>query len=95
MIRDPRIAFEQLFGAGATPEERQIRLQTQGSLLDWITKEIGALKRNLGASDSQRMEQYLSAVREVERRIQKIVERNTSGEERGDPHGSGRRSGLF
>ena len=41
MIRDPRIAFEQLFGAGATPEERQIRLQTQGSLLDWITKEIG------------------------------------------------------
>ena len=82
MIRDPRIAFEQLFGAGATPEERQARLQTQGSLLDWVTKEIGALKKNLGASDRQRMEQYLSSVREVEQRIQKIVERNTSGEPR-------------
>jgi len=85
MIRDPRIAFEQLFGAGATPEERQVRLQTQGSLLDWITKEIGSLKKNLGTNDSRRMEQYLNSVREVERRIQKIVERNTSGEEREIP----------
>jgi len=85
MIRDPRIAFEQLFGAGATPEERQIRLRTQGSMLDWITKEIGSLTKNLGSADRQRMEQYLSSVREVERRIQKIVERNTSGEEREIP----------
>ena len=85
MIRDPRIAFEQLFGAGATAEERQIRIRTQGSILDWIRDEVGALKRSLGAGDGHRMEQYLSSVREIERRIQQTVERNESGEEREIP----------
>ena len=85
MIRDPRVAFEQLFGAGATPEERQIRMRTQGSILDWIKEEVGYLQRSLGSADSQRMEQYLGSIRELERRIQQTVERNSSGEEREIP----------
>ena len=59
LIRDPRVVFEQLFGSGATPEERQIRLQEDGSILDWIGGEVSRLVRDLGVSDRRRMEQYL------------------------------------
>jgi hypothetical protein len=82
MVRDPRVVFEQLFGAGATPEERQIRLRQEGSILDWISGDLGSFMRGLGPNDRQRMDQYLENVREIERRLQRVVERNTSGEER-------------
>ena len=85
MVRDPRVAFEQLFGAGATAEERQIRLETDGSILDWISSEVASLKRELGTGDQQRMDQYLQNVRELERRIQLVVAQNESGEEREIP----------
>jgi hypothetical protein len=82
MIRDPRVAFDQLFGAGGTAEERAARRQTTGSILDWITGRVSELKRELTASDARRMEQYLENIREIERRIQRIEARNSSGEPR-------------
>jgi hypothetical protein len=82
MIRDPRVAFDILFGAGGTPEERAARRNTQGSILDWITGRVAELQRQLKPSDRQRMEQYLDNIREIERRIQRIEAQNTSGEER-------------
>jgi hypothetical protein len=82
MIRDPRVAFEQLFGAGGTPEERAARNKSTGSILDWITGRVAQLNRELGAGDRRRMEQYLDHIREIERRIQQVEARNTSGEER-------------
>ncbi len=85
MIRDPRVAFDQLFGAGGTAEERSARRQTTGSILDWITGRVAELKRELNASDSRRMEQYLENVREIERRIQRIEARNSTGEPRDLP----------
>ena len=47
MIRDPRVAFDMLFGAGGTPEERAARRRTNSSILDWITEEIAYLKLSL------------------------------------------------
>src|SRR5512139_14953 len=44
MIRDPRTAFDQLFGVGATPEARAARRQKDKSILDWITTEVNRLK---------------------------------------------------
>ena len=82
MIRDPRIAFDQLFGAGGTAEERAARRRTSRSILDWITGEVAQLKRTLGPADRQRMEQYLDNIREIERRIQKVEAHNTSGNAR-------------
>ncbi|HUH14155.1 MAG TPA: DUF1552 domain-containing protein [Longimicrobiales bacterium] len=82
MIRDPRVAFDMLFGAGGTPEERAARRRTQGSILDWITGRVAELKRELKPSDRHRMDQYLENIREIERRIQKIEAQNTSGEAR-------------
>ena len=82
MIRDPRVAFDQLFGAGGTAEERAARRRTSRSILDWITGEVAQLKRTLGPADRERMERYLENVREIERGIQRVEERNTSGEVR-------------
>lgn len=82
MVRDPRVAFDQLFGAGATPEERAARRRTDRSILDWIVGEVHKLKRELGPADRDRLDSYLANVREVERRIQRIEAHNTSGEPR-------------
>ena len=78
MIRDPRVAFDQLFGAGGTPAERAARMKTTGSILDWITGRVAELRRDLSPSDRQRMDQYLENVREIERRIQRVEERNAT-----------------
>ncbi|MFC7339257.1 DUF1552 domain-containing protein [Haloferula chungangensis] len=67
----PRLVFEMLFGEGATPEERQASLKRRASLLDWVGDDLASLKRELGAADRGRVDDYLQAVREVERRIQK------------------------
>jgi hypothetical protein len=82
MIRDPRVAFEQLFGTGGSPAERAARTRSTSSILDWITGRVSELKRELGASDRVRMDQYLENIREIERRIQQIEARNSSGESR-------------
>jgi hypothetical protein len=82
MVRDPRAAFEQLFGAGGTPEQRKERRHLQRSILDWFTAEVADLKRVLGPTDRQRLDQYLNNIREIERRIEQVEARNTSGEQR-------------
>lgn len=82
VIRDPRVAFEQLFGAGGTPEERAARRRANRSILDWIADRAAELKRELGPTDRRRMEHYLEDIREVERRIQLVEARNSSGEMR-------------
>lgn len=85
MIRDPRLAFDQLFGAGGTKEARAERREAQRSVLDFITSEVAALKRDLDPTDRRRMDRYLEDVREVERRIQRVEARNLGGESRALP----------
>jgi hypothetical protein len=82
MIRDPRMAFDQLFGAGGSAKERASRRRSTGSILDYITGQVADLNRRLDATDRQRIEQYLQDVREIERRIQKVEARNASGDAR-------------
>lgn len=71
---NPRLVFERLFGSGA-PAERQknyrLRLETQRSLLDFVLDDARSLQRQLGRHDQQKLEEYLTGVREVELRIQR------------------------
>ncbi len=78
MIRDPRVAFDQLFGVGRTAEERAAHRQTDRSILDWITGEVSRLKKELGAADRARLNDYLDDVREIERRIQQVEVHNAT-----------------
>jgi len=82
MIRDPRVAFDQLFGVGATPRARAERRAEDRSILDWITSDVARLKKDLGAADQARLGDYLDDVREIERRIQKTESFNSSGDQR-------------
>jgi hypothetical protein len=85
MIVDPRMAFETLFGDGATAAERLQRQKINSSILDWIGQDVQHLKKNLGTADQSRLADYLDDVREIERRIQKIEKYNASGEARSLP----------
>lgn len=66
----PRIVFESLFGEGGSAADRRAALKQRASLLDSVTEDLKRLKRDLGPSDRNRIDQYLDSVREVERRIQ-------------------------
>ena len=85
MIRNPRVAFDLLFGAGNNNADREARRKQNASILDWITGEVKGLKRDLGAADRERIDKYLEDVRELERRIQTVEKRNSSGEQRDIP----------
>ena len=85
MIRDPRLAFDQLFGAGSTADDRAARRDAQRSVLDFITDEVARLRRELDPADQRRMDRYLDDIREIERRIQRIEAQNRNGEARGLP----------
>src|SRR5258708_5783480 len=87
MTLDPRMAFENLFGEGGSPEDRAARQRGHRSILDWIQHDVSRLKRGLGASDRNRLNAYLEDVREIERRVQKIEKVNATGGTRELPAG--------
>jgi len=82
MVRDPRMVFEQLFGAGGTAEQRARLRATDRSILDMLLEQMAGVRRSLGPADQQRLDQYATNIREVEQRIQRIEARNRSGESR-------------
>src|ERR1041385_4967048 len=86
MIRDPRVAFDMLFGAGGTPEARKARADARSSILDWINAEVVSMRKTLGTTDRARLDRYRQNVSEIERRIKAVEARNNSGEERELPN---------
>jgi hypothetical protein len=80
MERDPRVAFERLFGDGATAAERLARRQADRSILDGILEKVDRLQKGLGPSDRARLTDYLDDVREIERRIQ-TAEKHNAGKD--------------
>jgi hypothetical protein len=70
---NPRHVFERLFGGGP-PEERrknfELRQQRQRSILDFVREDALSLQRQLGGQDERKLEEYLTSVRELERRIE-------------------------
>ena len=75
---NPRAVFERLFGdAGSTDKATRLaRIQKDQSILDSVTDKIDDLQRGLGPNDRLRVTEYLEAVRDIERRIQKAEEQS-------------------
>ena len=67
----PRLVFERLF-AGNDANRAQ-RNALRRSVLDYVREDSNALARQLGADDRRRMDEYLSAIREIERRIKRAA----------------------
>ena len=69
--RSPAQVFKALFVAGNAEEvERQVaNLRVGRSILDAVADRAAALQKNLGNADKDRLEQYFTSVREVEKRL--------------------------
>ena len=71
---NPRLVFERLFGVGS-PGERVENLKRrqaeQHSILDFVLQDASAVQRKLNGRDRQKLDQYLTSVREIEQRIEK------------------------
>jgi hypothetical protein len=79
MENRPRAVFERLFGdAGADPRARLAVRQEDRSILDAINSEVRRLRIKVGGTDRRKIDQYLEAIRDVERRMQ-------LAEKQGDP----------
>jgi hypothetical protein len=76
MLRDPRVAFERLFGDGATAKERAERRTLDKSILDGIVCDVARLSGTLVSTDKARLEAYLTDVRILEHRIQNVERYN-------------------
>ena len=76
---DPRAVFERLFGTtGSTdPEVRMERLRRDRSILDAIGGELKGLELILGPGDQIKLDEYLDALRDIERRIQMAEQQST------------------
>jgi hypothetical protein len=70
MENNPQIVFERLFGDGTTEELRVARRRQTRSLLDAIASDVPSLQKQLSSGDRDRLDRYLTDVREVERRIE-------------------------
>jgi hypothetical protein len=73
------VLFEQLFGDGANDAQRAARRSQALSLLDSVTEQIRGLNRTLPAVDRERLDRFVTDVREIERRIAQSAERVDSG----------------
>ena len=76
MENNPRNVFERLFGASDStdPAVRRRQLRRHASILDSVTEQVRGRGKGLGPRDNQKLADYLDAVRDIERRIQKAEE---------------------
>jgi hypothetical protein len=74
--RNPKAAFDRLFrGTDGSADDRAVRRSAlsdsdRKSVLDLVREEANRLKASLGILDRQKLDEYLTAVRDVEKRIE-------------------------
>jgi hypothetical protein len=71
---NPRLVFDRLFAGEVKGEAQSARAKRERyrlSVLDFVLEDASQLKSRLGTKDQQKMDEYLSAVREIELRIAK------------------------
>jgi len=74
---NPRVVFERLFGDGGTAERRAAQARRNRSILDSVLDDFNRLQRQIGPGDRAVVEEWVDAVREVERRISGVEKRRT------------------
>src|SRR5215510_1766480 len=77
---NPRALFERLFGDGESTDSaaRLALIDKQRSILDYVTSSINRLGKSVSPGDRAKLDEYLEAIRDVERRIQKAEQQNAS-----------------
>jgi len=70
---NPRLAFDRLFTNGKKGESDESRIRRERyerSILDFVMEDANRLKAGLGPTDRHKLDEYLTAVRELEGRIE-------------------------
>jgi hypothetical protein len=72
---NPREVFERLFGDGDAldAQSRMAQMRRQTSILDFVREDAARLSGQLGASDRRKLDEYLDATRDIEKRIQRAT----------------------
>lgn len=69
---NPKLVFERLFGSGSKAE-REKRDAQRKSVLDLVKQDFSELNGKLGRSDQRKLDEYFSAVRDLELRIERAA----------------------
>ncbi|HWY65873.1 MAG TPA: DUF1552 domain-containing protein, partial [Rhizomicrobium sp.] len=71
---NPREVFERLFGDGDSldAKSRLAQLRRQASILDFVAQDAKRLSHNMSDNDKKKLDEYLTSVRDIEKRIQKV-----------------------
>ena len=82
---NPRDVFERLFGDGDATDAagRLAQLRRQSSILDFVMDDTARLSGQLGAADRHKLDEYLEATRDIEKRIQKAMTSDASSQAAG------------
>ncbi len=79
MDNNPRAVFARMFGLGDTAEQRHEITQETGSVLDYVQESAKSMQQNLDPADKRMVSDYMDSVREVERRVQKMMAKEGTG----------------
>jgi len=71
-LNNPRLIFERLFATGSD-SDRARRERNRRSILDFVREDANSLQPNLGAGDQRRLDEYLTAIRDIEQRIERAA----------------------
>ncbi len=70
--RDPKLAFERLFSNGLAGEADAARAKREfynKSILDFVNEDAHSLQKHLGSNDKRKLDEYLTSIRDIERRL--------------------------
>ncbi len=70
---NPKLAFQRLFGTGDGSDAVERRLADRKSVLDLVADDAASLTKRVGSTDRQKLDEYFTSVRDVERRIERTL----------------------
>jgi hypothetical protein len=73
-LSDPKLIFQRLFGQDNASRRDRARLENSGSILDLVLEQSGDLKRKLGRGDQEKLDEFETSVRQVEKRVERARE---------------------
>lgn len=70
-LSDPKLIFRRLFGQDSSSRSDQRRLENSASILDLVADQSRSLRRNLGAPDRRKLDEFETSIRDVEQRVER------------------------
>jgi hypothetical protein len=72
---NPKMIFDRLFAAGRPGESEEARAKREKhsrSILDYVREEARGMERVVGVADRRKLDEYFTAVRELEQRLERF-----------------------